>query len=62
MLPDAVLQKGERLEGVNACTLVRARRSASTTIVTTQLTLQTKIVVLLRKRNARGITTVSSQR
>jgi len=35
MLPDAVLQKGERLEGVNAYSLSRARRSASTTIVMT---------------------------
>ena len=32
-----VLKKGERLEGVNAYSLFRARRSASTTIVTTEL-------------------------
>ena len=33
MLPDAVLQKEERLEGVNAAIFVRARRSASESIV-----------------------------
>jgi hypothetical protein len=54
MLPDAVFQKGERLEGVNAYSLSRARRSASTTILTTSLRYQQKFGVLLQKRN--GVT------
>ncbi len=36
MLPDAVLQKEERLEGVNATVYVRARRSASKCILSSK--------------------------